>query len=139
MTEAERLRLFALARDALLREFPDAWALYDYGSLARGDDWPASDIDLAVLLPAEQYIHDILGVSSRLSENLGRNVDLVDLRRVSDVLRREILADGVTVFARNPELVLSWEASAMSRYARYREEVKDILEQFKRTGIGYSA
>jgi predicted nucleotidyltransferase len=109
-----------------------------YGSFASGNDWPDSDLDLAVLLPPAQGINDILSVLSRLSESLGRNVDLGGLRRVSDVLRREILADGMTLFARSPERVLAWEASAMSRYARYREEIKGILEQFKRTGIGYS-
>ena len=139
MTEVERCRLFEIASASLLREFPDAWAFYVYGSFARGDDWPDSDVDLAVLLAPEQHIDDILGVSSRLSESLGRHVDLVDLRRVSDVLRREVLADGKTLFARSPDRVLAWEASAMSRYARYREEIRDILEQFKRTGIGYSA
>lgn len=139
MTEAERSRLFALARDSLLREFPDALALYVYGSFARGNEWPDSDLDLAVLLPPEQRIGDILTVAQRLSSGVGRAIDLVDLRRAGDVLRREVLADGKTLFSCNRAVVLAWEASAMSRYARHREEIKDILAEFERTGIGYSA
>ena len=59
------------------------------------------------------------------------------LRRVGDVLRREVLENGRTLFESDPEKVLAWEASAMSRYAHYREEVRGILDDFRRTGIGY--
>ncbi len=139
MTEAERSRLFAIARDSLLRELPDSLAFYVYGSFARGDEWPDSDLDLAVLLPAEQRIEDILAVVQRLSTSIGRDVDLVDLRNAGDVLRRVVLSDGKTLFASNRAAVLAWEASAISSYARHREEIKDILRQFERTGTGYSA
>lgn len=139
MNEAERSRLFAIARDSLLREFPEGLAFYVYGSFAHGDAWPDSDLDLAVLLPAEQRIGDILAVAQRLSADVGRNVDLVDLRRAGDVLRGEVLAHGKTLFTSNRAAVLAWEGSAMSRYARHREEIRDILSQFERTGIGYSA
>lgn len=138
MTEVERSRLFEIARDSLRREFPDAWAAYVYGSFARGDEWPDSDLDLGVLLPPDQRISDILTVTARLAEDVGRNVDLVDLRRAGDVLRREVLADGKTLFTSGPGRVLAWEASAMSRYARHREEIRAILEQFRRTGVGYT-
>jgi predicted nucleotidyltransferase len=137
MTEAEHSHLFAIARDSLLREFPAALAFYVYGSFARGDEWSDSDLDLAVLLPAEHRIDDALGVTQRVSASVGRAVDLADLRRAGDVLRGEVLAGGKTLFESNPEAVLAWEASAMSRYARHREEIRDILSQFERTGIGY--
>jgi predicted nucleotidyltransferase len=61
MTEADRQRIFTAARDALLAALPDVWAIYVYGSFARGDEWPNSDIDLAVLLPADRQIEDLLG------------------------------------------------------------------------------
>lgn len=139
MNESDRTRLFDTARDILRTEFPDAWAIYVYGSFARGEEWPDSDLDLAVILPPQQSIGDILKVLGLLSEGIGRDVDLVDLRKVGDVLRREVLADGKVLFVSNPQAVLSWEATAMSRYARHREEIKDILDDFRRTGIGYAA
>jgi hypothetical protein len=54
-------------------------------------------------------------------------------------LRREVFESGRALFESDPEKVLVWEASAMSRYAHYREETRDILEDFRRTGIGYGA
>jgi predicted nucleotidyltransferase len=137
MTEADRQRILAAARDTLLAALPDAWAIYVYGSFARGDEWPSSDVDLAVLLPADRHIEDLLGLMSDVSLRTQRDVDLVDLRKVGDVLRREVFEDGRTLFISHPDDVLAWEASAMSRYARHREETRDILEDFHRTGIGY--
>jgi predicted nucleotidyltransferase len=137
MTEVDRQRILTAARDTLLAALPDVWAIYVYGSFARGDEWPNSDVDLAVLLPADRQIEDLLGLMSEVSLRTQRDVDLVDLRKVGDVLRREVFEDGRTLFVSQPDAVLAWEASAMSRYARHREETRDILEDFRRTGIGY--
>ncbi len=139
MRQAQRERMLATAREALLAEFPDAWAIYVFGSFSRGDEWPGSDLDLAVLLPPGRRIEDSLGVRSRVSARVGRDVDIVDLRRAGDVLRREVLSEGQTLHSSDPGQVLAWEASALSRYARHREEIRDILEDFRRTGVGYQA
>lgn len=139
MSPTERESLLRRARDIALRALPDAMALYVYGSFARDEEWPDSDVDLAVLLPYEQAIPDFLALLGKLSDELGRPVDLVNLRTVGDVLRREVLADGVTLYVSDPDALLAWEASAMSRYARHREEIHDLLEDFHRTGIGYGA
>ena len=137
MTEVDRQRILTAARDTLLAALPDVWAIYVYGSFARGDEWPNSDVDLAVLLPADKQIEDLLGLMSEVSLRTQRDVDLVDLRKVGDVLRGEVFEDGRTLFISQPDAVLAWEASAMSRYARHREETRDILEDFRKTGIGY--
>ena len=137
MNEADRQRILTAACDSVLDALPDVWAIYVYGSFARGDQWPSSDVDLAVLLPAGRQIEDLLGLMSEISSRTQRDVDLVDLRKVGDVLRGEVLEDGRTLFISQPDAVLAWEASAMSRYARHREETRDILEDFRRTGIGY--
>ena len=134
----ESERILDRARDALLASMPDAWAIYVYGSFALGDHWPQSDVDLAVLLPQGQTIPDVLGTIGTVSTRCGRSVDLVDLRQAGDVLRREVLENGRTLYSSDPDLVLAWEASAMSRYARHREEVREILNDFERTGVGYA-
>ena len=137
MTQSERQAIFDTARDTVLATLPKAWAIYVYGSFAREEDWPHSDLDIAVLLPPEQRIPDLLELIGEISKQIHRDVDVVDLRRVGDVLRREVLESGRSLFESDPEKVLAWEASAMSRYAHYREEVRDILDDFRRTGIGY--
>jgi len=137
MYDSDRQLLLDAARDALLIAFPNVWAIYVYGSFARGDESSTSDIDLAVLMPAEEKIDDPLGVISAVSARVHREVDLVDLRKVSDVLRREVLAEGRTLYVSRPNTVLEWEGTAISCYQRYREEVRDLLEDFQKTGVGY--
>jgi predicted nucleotidyltransferase len=137
MSDSDRQHLLDTARDALYTAFPSAWAIYVYGSFARGDDSPQSDIDLALLLPPDEKIADLLRVISDVSTRVHREVDLVDLRKVSDVLRREILAEGRILHVSQPDRVLEWEGTAISRYQRYREEVRDLLKDFQSTGIGY--
>jgi len=137
MSRAEHERILTAAREALLAALPDAWAIYAFGSFARGEEWPHSDLDLGVLLPPERRIDNLLDVMSAVSGSIHRDVDIVDLRRAGDVLRREVLADGLTLYVSKPDQVLGWEAGAMSRYARHREEIRDILGDFRRTGVGY--
>ncbi len=137
MNKLDRARILAEARDALVAAFPDVWAIYVYGSFGREDEWPDSDIDLAVLRPPGTVLSDVLGLAGKISERVGREVDLVDLRTVGDVLRAEVLAEGRAIYVTQPASVLAWEASAMSRYAHHREEIRDILEDFRRTGVGY--
>lgn len=137
MTQSERQAIFDTARDTVLATLPEAWAVYVYGSFARGEDWPDSDLDIAVLLPPGRRIPDILQLIGDISKQIHRDADVVDLRGVGDVLRREVLESGRTLFESDSEKVLAWEASAMSRYAHYREEVRGILDDFRRTGIGY--
>ena len=137
MGDTERERILASARETLLAALPHAWAIYVFGSFAKGEEWPSSDLDLAVLLPPAQRIENLLEVMSGVSVRVNRDVDVIDLRRAGDVLRREVLAEGRTLYVSEPDQVLAWEAAAMSRYARHREEIRDILEDFRRTGVGY--
>ena len=137
VNQSEAETIFQAARNAVLARLPDAWAIYVYGSFARGEDWPSSDLDIAILLPPGRQIVDPLQLISDVSQLVHREVDLIDLRSAGDVLRREVLESGRTLFQSDPERVLAWEASALTRYGHYREEVRGILEDFRRTGIGY--
>ena len=139
MGEAERNDILAAARETLLAALPDAWAIYVFGSFAAGEEWPGSDLDLAVLLPPARSIDSLLDIMSAVSAKTHRDVDLIDLRRAGDVLRREVLAQGRLLHVSDSDQVLAWEAAAMSRYAEHREEIRDILEDFRKTGIGYHA
>jgi uncharacterized protein len=130
--------LFEKARETVLAALPDALAIYVFGSFAKGEAWPSSDLDLAVLLPPATTIPDLLGLQSDLACSVGREVDVVDLRRAGDVLRGEVLRSGLTIYEAEHGTVLGWEAEVMTRYGEYRREVREILEDFESTGVGYA-
>lgn len=126
-------------RQAVLSVLPGVWAIHVFGSVARGDAGPNSDLDLAVLLPPAEPRSSLWENAQEISERLGRDVDLVDLRRAGDVLRMQVLRHGRPLYIARPGEVLAWEAQAITRYGHYRHEVADLMEQFERTGIGYGA
>lgn len=130
--------IIEFARDALLAALPELWAIYVHGSFARGDQRPDSDLDIAILPPPDQQPPNLPDIAGRIAERIGREVDLVDLRRVGDVLRIQVLAHGITVYNARPDEVLAWEGQAMTRYQHYRREVADLLDDFNRTGVGYA-
>ena len=50
-----------------------------FGSTARGDDRPDSDIDLLVDFERGSSLFDVLHLTGELEELLGRNVDVVSM------------------------------------------------------------
>jgi uncharacterized protein len=126
------------ARDALRAALPDVQAIYLYGSAARGDAGPASDVDIGVVLPPGQVLTNRLDLMARLAAVLGSEVDLVDLRQAGDFLRMEVLREGRTLYVRDAEQLLEWEARAMSSYCDHRFRIRELLDDFARTGIGYA-
>lgn len=102
------------ATGPLAEALPEAWAIYAYGSFARGDEGPLSDLDLAVLLPPRAEIPDKLGLVAHLSRAVGREVDLVNLREANLDLIHELLREGRQLLVRRPDDVLAWEAERMT-------------------------
>ncbi len=65
-----------------------------FGSVARGDSGPASDIDFLVDLPADAMLFDLAGFRRELDAMLGVDVDVVSSRallpREGDVLEEAV-------------------------------------------------
>jgi predicted nucleotidyltransferase len=90
--------LDAAERTALGQKFPELRLLVLHGSRARGTFHVGSDWDFGYL--ADRGL-DELGLRASLSLSLGTNdVDLVDLRRASAVLRYRVAAEGKSVLER---------------------------------------
>jgi predicted nucleotidyltransferase len=72
-----------------------------FGSAARGELRPDSDIDLLVeFLPgAEVDLVEHLAAERELSELLGRKVDLVSKRALRNALREEVLSQARHLYA----------------------------------------
>ncbi|MGQ0504886.1 MAG: type VII toxin-antitoxin system MntA family adenylyltransferase antitoxin [Myxococcaceae bacterium] len=116
---------------------PDVQAVYLFGSQASGTSTERSDFDIAVLAP--HPIHEALRweLSSRLAETLGAEVDLVDLRAASTVMRVQILAKDRILLDAAPAERAFFEATTLSDYARLNVERREILEDIRRRGSVY--
>ena len=125
----------------VLEHYPRAQAIYLFGTYGTADEWPNSDVDIAVLLPPKQARdHPQLTLTPchlELSEALGKEVDLLNARQVSTVFQKEILASGRLLYCADENAVAEFEMLTLSFYQKLNEERKEILEEFERTGKAY--
>jgi predicted nucleotidyltransferase len=66
-----------------------------FGSMARGDSRPNSDIDLLLDLEPGRSLLDLIAIKQDLEDLLGRKVDVVTEAAVSPYLRETILREAV--------------------------------------------
>jgi predicted nucleotidyltransferase len=112
-------------------------AVYLFGSLARGDDHATSDVDLAILprRPLESLAR--FDLQEELARLVGRDVDLIDLRSASAVLRSQVFTDDVLLYCGDRFTRELFEATALADYARLNEERRGILEDIAHRGSVY--
>jgi uncharacterized protein len=127
--------------EMILNAFPSLTAAYLFGSCAAGEELPESDADIALLFPhaeakaAGHLAMDPLRFS--LEKQLHRRVDLVNLRLVSTVFQKEIIATSTRVFSTEGDEADLFEALVLSLYGKLNEERAEILAALKETSRAY--
>jgi len=68
-----------------------------FGSVARGDDRPNSDIDLLVDVEPGRTLLDVIALEQDLQELLGRRVEVLTDGGLSPYLQQRILAEATSL------------------------------------------
>ncbi len=68
-----------------------------FGSVARGDDRPDSDLDLLVDVEPGRTLLDLIALEQDLQELLGRRVDVLTEGGLSPYLQERILAEAASL------------------------------------------
>ena len=68
-----------------------------FGSTARGDDRPNSDVDLLVDVEAGRTLLDVIALEQDLEEVLGRAVEVLTDAGLSPYLQERILAEALAL------------------------------------------
>lgn len=128
--------------DASLSEYihkavPGLIALYRFGSQAKGTARPGSDVDLAVLTRDPIPNLRRFELAQELAIRLHRDVDLVDLRTASTVMRMQVISTGECLDAPDQSARREFEMYAYSDYARLNEERREILKRIRASGLVY--
>lgn len=66
-----------------------------FGSVARGDAGPNSDVDFLVELAPDRTLFDLVGLQNDLADLLGRPVDVGTTRMLKSAIRERVLRDAV--------------------------------------------
>lgn len=70
-----------------------------FGSFVRGEEREASDVDLIIRFSKQKSLFQIIRISQRLSDFLGRKVDLLTESSVSPYIYRSIEKEMETIYA----------------------------------------
>jgi len=68
-----------------------------FGSYARGENKKKSDIDLLIDFPRGKGLFEYVGLQDKLTEALGRKVDLVTYDAIHPLLKDRILAEQIRI------------------------------------------
>ena len=108
-------------------------AVYLFGSVARGERRPGSDLDVAVLLepaPERGTFESLrLDLRAELESDFGRDVDLVVLNHAPPDLAHRVLRDAVLIIEPDPSARVRFEVRARNEYW----DLKPYLDEYRRT------
>jgi uncharacterized protein len=97
--EIRNMKLDASLLAALCQKH-DVARLRVFGSVARGEDSPQSDVDLLVEFTKPKSLVDLVGIEFEFGEALGRRVDLLTPASLSPYMRDQVLSEARDVYVR---------------------------------------
>ena len=122
----------------------DVLAAYLFGSLARGQGLPSSDVDIAVLLERgldpERSVESQLQLELHLEDLAGRPVQVTILNRASPFLVYQVLKDGVLFYERDRSERIAFQVRALKIYFDLQPRLESLqqaaIKRIKEVGLG---
>lgn len=116
----------------ILAHHPCVQGVYLFGSYGTEDERPDSDADIALLLPPgasrEAGSLQAGGLHGELERLLNKDVDLINLRQVSTVLQKEVMAANRRIYHDGSPAADEFEMLTLSLYQKLNEERAGIVE-----------
>ena len=121
--------------------YPATEAIYLFGSRSANTERPDSDVDIAILFPPDQAKQAgslvLTDLHLSLQDALKKDVDLVNLRQVSTVFRKEIIMGGRRIYCASAYAADEFEMHTLSLYQKLNDERAAIIEDGLRAGRFY--
>jgi predicted nucleotidyltransferase len=116
---------------AALAKRPEVLDAYLFGSHARGQPQPHSDVDVAVFVDPARLPQSDFGFAAELTgvlmSALGTNrIDVVLLNEATPLLYHRVLRDGLRVLSRDLAATTTREGAALSRYCDFVPQLSKV-------------
>ena len=116
------------------RQDKDVLAVVVFGSYARGDDGPASDLDICLVLQPEDYGN--LELSRKRLEYLKTfsipTLDIHIYQQLPLYIRKRILKEGEILFCRDEEVLYEMAFRTVQEFEDFRDIYHSYLQEVAR-------
>lgn len=116
-----------------------AYAVILFGSYGKGLARKESDIDIAYLGDRELSSYENFVLAQEIAGLVGKDVDLLDLRRSSTVMKAQIITGGEVIYCSDEMRKADFFMKALKEYALLNEERAVVLREIERRGSVYGA
>ena len=120
----------------ILKEL-EAEVIVLFGSVVSGCFREDSDVDIAFLSSKDVSEYDLYILAQALAQEIGREVDLVDLKKASTVLKAQIIGKGKCIYVKDKSKFAEFRIRALKEYSLLNEERAPIFEAISRRGKVY--
>lgn len=117
-------------------KLPDLFAVYLFGSHAKGLANAGSDLDMALLVPGTIDPIRLWELAGEIADIAQVPVDLIDLRAASTVMQHQVITQGRRLWAQR-EVAGVFEAFVLSEKTSLDSARSALLEDIQSTGIVY--
>ena len=108
-------------------------AVYLYGSYARNEQTPVSDLDLAVLyttnMSNKKMNENVNHLVQVLSKDIGVEVDVRTLNSMSLEFRYQVVSEGIVMYSNDDATRIAFETRTIMEYLDFRPMI-DIYNQY---------
>ena len=115
----------------------DVDVIYLFGSSVKNTMREDSDIDIAFLSEKSVDPFDLFLLSQKLADLVGREVDLIDIKKATTVFQTQIISTGIVIYSRDEKKRAIFEMITYKSYARLNEEREEIIDKIKESGRIY--
>ncbi len=104
-----------------VKEIPEVMAIYLFGSCAKNEEKPISDIDLAVIVdrPSKKIEADIVSLASK-------NLDIVLFHRLPLHIKYEVLKYGRELYVKDEDFMANIRLNVVKDYLEFSHIYKHI-------------
>ncbi|AGK98707.1 type VII toxin-antitoxin system MntA family adenylyltransferase antitoxin [Clostridium pasteurianum] len=115
----------------------EPYAIYLFGSSAKGIFREDSDIDIAFLNNKNISDYELFMLAQELADTVKKDVDLINLENASTVFKVQIIYNGEKIYCSDDTRVAYFEMYAFKDYATLNEEREVIIKSIKKGGSVY--
>ena len=120
-----------------LNKHLDPVFIYLFGSFAKGQGREDSDIDLGIYTDKEISSYELFTIANKLSFEIKRDVQIVDLKEVDTVFASQIVGNREELYSKDEKLRANYNIRVFKDYAKLNEERKIVLDAIERDGRIY--